>query len=572
MPFRLLISYLIVSCACMHAYAQTPKRYDVVIDEILADPTPVVGLPNAEFIELKNVSDSAFNLKNWKIINGTTTATIKSNFILQPDSFVIICATSSANAYSNFGAAIGVSNFPSLNNNADIISLQSPNALIIHTIAYDKSWYQNDIKSAGGWSLEMIDTKNPCTGFENWKASTNIIGGTPGQKNSIDGINKDEQPPILLRTYTIDSVTIVAVFNEPLDSNSASTLSNYFIDNGINNPTSAIAQSPLFTQVILKFSTKLSANIIYHLTSNNISDCVGNVSASNNVKAGLPVLSDTNDIVINEILFNPKTGGYDYAEFYNRSNKIIDMQQLYVATRDATGLLKSITQLSATPLLFFPGDYYVITENTLWVEQNYLVKNPDNMIELSSLPSFADDDGIIVLLNQNEKLIDELHYNSNWQLAIITDASGIALERIDYNKPTQNAGNWASAASTAGYGTPTYQNSEFQSNQFAKGEINITPKIFSPDNDGFEDYCFINYTIPNAGYVANINIYNASGRVVRNIAANATLALTGTFRWDGLDDKQQKLPVGIYIIVTQIFDLTGKTKQFKNVVTLARRM
>ena len=497
----------------------------------------------------------------------------QSNRILfySPDSFVIICATSSINAYSVFGKTIGVANFPSLNNDGDIIYLQSPQGLIIHVVAYDKSWYQNDIKSNGGWTLEMIDTKNPCTGFENWKASININGGTPGQKNSVDGINKDEQPPALIRTYTIESATIVAVFNEPLDSSSAANISNYSIDNNINNPTTAIPQSPLFTNVVLKLPSKLSANIIYHLTSNNISDCIGNISASNITKVGLPVLADTNDIVINEILFNPTFNGYDYAEFYNRSNRIIEMQQLYVATRDATGLIKSINQISATPLLFFPGDYYVITENTLWVEQNYLVKNPEHMLQLSSLPSFADDDGIIVLLNQNEKVIDELHYNSSWQLAIITDASGIALERIDYNKPTQNQNNWASAASTAGFGTPTYQNSEFQSNQFASGEINISPKIFSPDNDGYEDYCFINYTVANAGYVANINIYDASGRVVRNIAGNATLALTGTFKWDGLDDKQQKLPVGMYIMVTQIFDLTGKTKQFKNVVTLARR-
>lgn len=572
MLFRLLISSLIVTCACVYSYAQVAKRYDVVINEIFPDPSPVIGLPNAEFIELKNVSDSAFNLRNWKLSDGTSTATIKSNFILQPDSFVIICATAAVASYKNFGATIGVSSFPSLNNDGDVIYLQSPEGLIIHVVAYDKSWYQNDIKSNGGWTLEMIDIKNPCTGFENWKASINPKGGTPGQINSVDGINKDEQSPTLLRTYTIDSVTIVAVFDEPVDSNSASNISNYLVDNGINNPIVAIPQSPLFTHVVLKLPSKLSSNIIYTLTSSSIGDCVGNISASNIAKVGLPVLADTNDIVINELLFNPKTNGYDYAEFYNRSNKVIDMQQLYVATRDATGNLKSIIPLSATPLLFFPGDYYVATENKLWVEQNYLVKNPDKMIQLSSLPSFPDNNGIIILLNQNEKVIDELHYNSHWQLAVITDASGVALERIDYNKPTQSPDNWASAASTAGYGTPTYQNSEFQSNQFAKGEINISAKIFSPDNDGYEDYCFINYVVPNAGYVANITIYDASGRSVRNVAGNATLALTGTFKWDGLDDKQQKLPVGIYIIITQIFDLTGKTKQFKNVVTLARRL
>jgi hypothetical protein len=552
--------------------AQNANRYDIIIDEIFPDPTPVIGLPNAEFIELRNVSSTAYNLRNWQISDGSSIATIKKDFMLQPDSFVIICSTSAASEYTNFGATIGVTSFPSLNNDADIILLKSPEGLTIHAISYDKTWYQNDIKADGGWTIEMIDAKNPCSGFGNWKASTDTKGGTPGQKNSVDGINKDVHSPTLLRTYTINDSTIVAVFDETVDSISASQASNYNFDNNIGNPTSSIAQTPLFKEVILKLSKNIIANTIYQLTANNITDCAGNSINASPVKAGLPVLSDTNDIVINEILFNPKNNGYDYVEFYNRSDKIVDLKQLYVSTRDATGILKSITQLNKTPLLFFPGEYYVITENKLWVQQNYLVKNPDKMIELSSFPSFPDDDGIVVLLNPNQTVIDELHYNHNWQFALISNEEGVALERIDYNKPTQNQSNWTSAASTAGFGTPTYQNSEFKSYEQLKGEINITPKIFSPDNDGYEDYCFINYQVPNAGYVANINIYDASGRIVRTLANNATLALTGNFKWDGLDDKQQKLSVGIYIIISQIFDLTGKTKQFKNAVTLARKL
>ena len=46
----------------------------------------------------------------------------------------------------------------------------------------------------------------------------------------------------------------------------------------------------------------------------------------------------------------------------------------------------------------------------------------------------------------------------------------------------------------------------------------------------YEDYCFINYQVPNTGYVAGITIYDASGRSVRTLASNATLALTGTFK------------------------------------------
>ena len=62
------------------SWAQTAERFDVVITEIMADPSPVVGLPNAEFIEVKNVSSTPFNLNGWKISDATSTATITTSF------------------------------------------------------------------------------------------------------------------------------------------------------------------------------------------------------------------------------------------------------------------------------------------------------------------------------------------------------------------------------------------------------------------------------------------------------------------------------------------------------------
>jgi len=564
------ISYLLI-CICFSLQAQPPSRYDIVVDELFPDPSPAIGLPNAEFIELKNISSTAYNMLGWKISNHTVTAIIKTNFILQPDSFLVICSSSAVDDYSPFGSTIGVTGFPSLDNDADIISLQSPEGITVHAVAYSKSSYQNQIKSNGGWSLEMIDTKNPCS-YDNWIASADNRGGTPGIKNSVDGNNSDQKIPALLRTYTIDSITIRALFDEPMDSSISSIPANYQLTNGIGLAVSAKPLPPLFNEIELTFSPPMRANEVYQLVVNNITDCSGNsIGMMNTAKTGIPVIADTMDIVVNEILFNPKPNGYDYVELYNRSNKIIDMKQLYVANKNATGSLNNMIGLSQQSFLFFPGEYFVISENSQSLDQNYTVKSPENIFELSSLPSLPDDHGNIVVLNSAGTIVDALEYDHKWHFGLIDNEDGVALERIDYNQPTQKQGNWTSAASTAGFGTPTYQNSQFKNSEQTNNAISITPQIFSPDNDGYEDYCFINYKVAEPGYVANITIFDAAGRPVRYLAKNSILGSNGNFRWDGLNDNQQRLSMGIYVVFTEIYNLSGYAKRFKSTVVLARK-
>jgi hypothetical protein len=187
------------------------------------------------------------------------------------------------------------------------------------------------------------------------------------------------------------------------------------------------------------------------------------------------------------------------------------------------------------------------------------------------MPSYNDDKGDVIILNAQGSITDELQYDEKWHFKLIDNREGIALERIDYNAPTQQPDNWHSAATSVGYGTPTYKNSQYKINDGVQGEITVIPEIFSPDNDGVDDFATINYFFPSPGYVANITIFDAAGRIVRYLQHNALCGIKGNYRWDGLGEKNQKLSVGIYIIYTEIFNLEGKKKQFKNTTVLARR-
>jgi len=554
----------------LYFFAQ--NRYDVVIDEIMADPTPQISLPSNEWIELKNVSANPINLQNWRIGDATGQSGPMPNFILQPDSFVIVCTGSAVAAMQAYGRVISVTSFPSLDNDGEQLYLKSNTGLTIHAVSCSLSWYQNAVKSDGGWTLEMIDTKNPCSGITNWKASTNASGGSPGIKNAVDAVNNDQSVPSIKNAYAIDNLNIVVVFDEPVDSLKGATIANYSIDGGLSIQ-SAISISPLFDQVQLRLTTAMQPNIVYNVAVNNVTDCKNNtIGTKNKVKIGLPVDAAVMEMVINEILFNPKSGASDYIEFYNRSNKILDASKLYVANRNSSGAISSAKLISTIPYYVFPGDYIVATEDAVNLPLNYMVQNPDAVFVVSSMPSFPDDKGDVILLNLQGAVVDEVKYLDDWQFALIANPDGVSLERIDPDGVSQEATNWHSAASTAGYGTPTYKNSQYKLLQSINAAIEVTPKVFSPDNDGRDDIATIQYKTTEPGYIANITIYDTNGRPVRNLVKNGTLGLQGYWMWDGLDDKKLKLSVGSYIVFTEIFNLNGKKESFKNVVVLARQL
>lgn len=551
---------------------QAQNRYEVVIDEIMADPSPVVGLPNLEWIELKNTGSSAINLQNWRIGDASSQSGVFPSFILQPDSFVIVCSSSSLTALSAFGRAISITSFPSLDNAGDLLYLKAASGGIIHGIEYNLSWYGNELKKDGGWSIEMSDTHAPCNGVSNWKASTDPSGGTPGKKNATDGINAEHPAPIIKNVFTTGNNTINIVFENPVDSISATTLSHYQAGNNIVIQ-SAVCVAPLFNVVQLKTAQPLDSGHIYDIQVTQVKDCSSNtMTETTSIRTGIPAVPLPGDVVINEILFNPRSGGYDFTELLNRSDKIIDAASLYIANRNSSGVIASLTPVTTTPLYLFPGDYLAITENAPALGREYFVKDLKTVIELSALSSMPDDEGWVILLDAQGNILEELHYKDDWHFKLMNDPEGVSLERVDPALAVNDPLNWHSAASTAGWATPGYRNSQYKQQGTAGATFSITPTVISPDNDGRDDMATIQYQMEHSGFVANITIYDASGRPGRLLVRNALLGLTGYWRWDGLDENGQKLQPGPYIFFIEIFNGEGKRKVFKEMVVVAGRI
>ena len=557
--------------AGMTGYAQTPaSRHDVLITELLADPTPQVGLPQGEFVEVANVSTRTIDLKGWRITDGNSIGLVAQSLPLRPGSRAILCSRGYASEFAALGTSMGLSGFPSLDNDGDRITLVSPEGRSIHSIAYDPSWYGNSVKSTGGWSLEMIDPGSPCLGADNWTASRDPSGGTPGNTNSVAGTVRDSLAPRLLRTYTVDSLHLVAVFNESLDSASAADPMLYTIDRGIGRPVSTRPLAPMFQEVSIRLATPMRQGTVYLLSARMLRDCAGNpMTAGMQCRAGLPGAPADRQIRINEILFNPHSGGSDYVELLNLGPGVLDVNQVYLASSPNPSTSNNAKRCSESSFLVFPGDHLVISADTGHVLQNHRDADAGLLVEMDGLPALPDDSGSLSVLDAGGRELDGFRYNEKMHHPLLYDREGVSLERIDPLSQTQDASNWISAASDAGYGSPTRKNSQYHMMDTSFVDFEIDPKTVSPDMDGFDDQLTVAYRFKEGGRTASVYVYDPFGRKVRTIARNVLCGSSGFFRWNGLDEGDRRMPAGPYCLVFESMGPDGKSRVRRKPVVIA---
>jgi hypothetical protein len=548
----------------------TAKLNDIVINEIFADPSPQIDLPTVEFVELWNRSAEDISLVGFKYSDATTTYTFGLDSI-KANQYVILCARADTAEYKRFGKVIGLSPWPSLNNASDQLKLLNQNGTLIYNINYSDTFYKDAVKRNGGYTLELIDPLSICKPSQNFSASNDVSGGTPGRQNSIYLSNRISTSLQLLSAVLKDSLTVSLTFNRGLDSLQATLPNQYIINNGVGIPQLATPLAPNFATVEIKYNQALNRNQTYTITVNGLTDCGGNTLTTQTRSFVYPGLINKNDVLINEILFNPRSGGVDFVEVYNNSNKILDFKDLTIAAVNDRDSVISPKAVSTATLLFQPQTYWVIASNPDTVKSQYQTQNPNNFIKITSLPSYNDESGKAVILNKDNARVDQLNYNSNMHFALLRDVNGVSLERSSFEKPTNEKRNFRSAAASVGYATPTYQNSQFLESVTSAEEISLASETFSPDNDGFEDVLRILYNFSQTDRAANVTIYNDQGRLIKKLIRNETTAAKGEWIWDGLDDNNAKVKTGIYIIYIELFDLSGNVKKYKKTAVAASR-
>ena len=545
----------------------TPMAYDVLINEILADPTPAVTLPTIEFVELFNRSSVNFQLDGWGFSSGGTPVRLPA-YVLGAGEYLILADEADVAAFAGYGAVLGLPDFPALTNGGDQLSLLSANDALVDFVDYDASWYGSGAKADGGWTLERIAPGRPCAGADNWLASEDLRGGTPGVVNSLFTNATDTEGPQLLRVFPLGPTELLLQFDETVGNapTTAFALSGFVV-------TATEIGFPAQNEVVLTLDSPLPAAEIFTLTINaDLTDCTGTAAATQSIDFGLPERALPGDVVLNELLFNPVTGGERYVELYNRSDKIIDPTTLLLARVDSTQTVEPIT----TPTLFFPDTYLVLTEDRQDILNRFAVPAPENLLD-NELPPLNNEAGNLTLFTTdnagNLVVLDAFDYDADFHSALLDDENGVALERLDPAAPTQSAGNWFTAAATAGFGTPTGPNSQLLTDvQIDEEPFTFSAGRVSPDGDGFEDVVLLNYKLDQPGFLLNARIYDAAGQEVRRLANNLLLGATGSLPWDGSGDNGERLRLGIYVCWLEYFEPDGTTGRAKLPIVVAGRL
>jgi hypothetical protein len=489
------------------------SRKDVILTEVMSDPSPVVQLPEAEYVELHNRSMHPVDLSGWHLEDHTTIGKLPPK-ILMPGSYVLLTSTANTSKFQNANV-VPVTSFPSLGNLGDMLVLREPGGSAIDSVVYELSWYRSFEKSDGGWSLELIDVNNPCGESDNWVASEDIDGGTPGFVNSVFGNKPDVTAPKLLSVIAVSPDSLILTFDErPKDAGSYSLPGKPYI----------VGKS-----IVFLLTDKLQLKTLYSITVTNVSDCNGNRMTTSTLDFFLPERAEPRDIIINEILFNPRPGKSDFVELYNRSDKYINLKNWRLS------------------------DKVITTDNAILIPGAYEVLSDSNM----SMPSMPDDKGAIILTNNDSVVIDQFTYNDDMHSPILADTEGVSLERL-----SPDGDDWHSANGSAGYATPGRLNSNSRPAPATDDNtIGVLPEVIHPS--GVLPFSQISYRFDRGGMVANVSVIDIEGRVIKTIASNETLAAEGSFQWDGDRNEGGLARAGYYMIWFQVFDLGGDVRTFR---------
>ncbi len=457
-----LLIFISFIAATQTLYSQPEQN--LILSEIMFRPSS----QNGEFIELYNPSGNqpvnlAAVLIKYQTSNADHILPVTGGTILAPAQFAVILEGD-----YDFENGIYKNLIPS---NALVVKLadkafgsggmsNSSNRTIalLDTVGDTISVYTYSANNPVGISDEkIIPGKNNSP--QNWKNSV-VLNGTPGFANSVSPkkidlalINVSVNPTQLVEGKPF--LMLLKIKNLGIQNSGQFTVNGY---SDVNLDSIAQANELFFSKTVdsLNSSDSITINVnidslqagvyqfVFKINSGTDEDSSNNKAIIGLTVSGKPY--HYNDVVINEIMYKPKTGEPEWIELFNRSGKTINLKNWAIHDKSSSA------KISKLEFNLSPNRFVVLSDDSSLV--NFY--NIPSAILILNLPSLNNGGDQIVIMDSVGTLIDSVEYSSSWG-----GETGKSIERINPGNPSSDSLNWSQSVSVFG-ATPGYVNSVTQ--------------------------------------------------------------------------------------------------------------
>lgn len=274
-------------------------------------------------------------------------------------------------------------------------------------------------------------------------------------------------------------------------------------------------------------------------------------------------ISLTSDIIINEVLVNEPGSNtkLEWVELLNTDSIEHDLGGWLFVCKDDTTVISSGTVIPAKGFLIVARKLVSVHPDSISFEGHW--GNASGVWGDSPKEDFPAIEAEMSLTNSGGtiSLIDPDHniQNFTWDKDC---GDGVSMERISSEEE------WFCCVDSSKC-TPGRKNS-ISVDYSDKIELKLFPNPFSPDGDGFEDEVTFQYTLPkmsagSMGSELTIKVYDVRGRLIKTLIQSEP-QVAGEIIWDGRDDKNRIVRVGIYIVLAEAKGITSSVKKMTLVV------
>ena len=545
----------------------------IVINEIMYAPPG--DMP--EWIEFYNTSGSAVDIGGWKISDSNVKSKavlINSGFIVQPGAYFLAASDSTLKKYFSISGSPFITSFSALNNT-------TPDAVVLYDnrdVTMDSVWYKPSWGGTNGKSLERIDYFSSSADSANWKSSL----PTPGTENNSAKKDFDLAVTNVSATLLNSGLRVIATVCN-IGRNVASGFTIRFYHDANSDGVASLGELlQNMNAATLSPGDSMTAQFDWQTKMRGIIQIICAVDFSQDQRTSNDSLRvraankfDPQSVVINEIMYDPLPNRSEFVELFNRSMDTLSFQGWTIMDAPSSSGNRTVIRISDGPLFLAPNHYLVIAADSTLVFQfpallhlstgKLFIANKD-----LSLNNSGDD---VVLVDLTNTEIDSVRYSPSWHNPVLnTPTTGKSLERVNPSLASNDRRNWSSSISPSG-ATPAQRNSIFTAAIPSTARLTLTPNPFSPDNDGFEDFLAIEYSLPSTTSVIRVRCFDIQGRLVRTLANNEPAASSGIVLWNGLDDNNQRVRIGMYIILFEALDSSGGiVRVMKDVAVVAAKL